>query len=392
MAIQLNKIPEKKVLPEPPSMVRWIIIVAFIMVLGILVSLYFWPSGISTHSAWFWFCTFLIPFFSGAILYASRLRYYENERDRVFHWNQLYQTEYDAHVELGQRSIAVLGTSYITPVGSNKLISAVQKVGSPLQTQYYTHLQQSLTTAQLKPLLEEFTVSEYQTRLKENLEQLLKGIQLDSFGLQDSISIRIRHDGIIDNSMLLAIWQELFPVSIAVSKVEVLTTDDGLMWIDTWLDKNDVSLVLSVEINLFQNPREKETESVSALLLASSDWLKKNSVQPKAIIHRPVVVKNKNDLADVARWGLFEPGESFSLWRTQVESQKLAELLMMMDEGKYLQEMDGDNFLDDLMGRPGTSVGNVALICASEQAAERKHVQWIVATDETTHLAIVRPV
>lgn len=392
MAIQLNKIPDKKVLPEPPGMVRWIIIVALIMVLGILLSLYFWPSEASTHSSWFWFCTLLIPFFSGLILFAARLRSYENERDKILQWNQLYQTEYDAQVVLGQRAIAVLGTSYTTPLASNKLTIALQKAGSPLQTKYYSNLQQSFTTAQLKPPIEELTLSEYQVRLRENLKQVINSIQHDLLVIDDAISVRIRHDGIINNSILLTIWQSLFPVSVAVDKLEILTTDDGFMWIDTWLDKHDVSLVLSVEINIFQNPREMETESVTALLLASADWLKKNTVQPKAIIHRPVVVKNADDLADVARWGLFETGESFSLWRTQVESQKLAELLMMMDERKYLQGMDRDNVLDDLMGRPGASVGNVSLICASEQAAECKRVQWIIASDETTHLAIVRPV
>lgn len=80
------------------------------------------------------------------------------------------------------------------------------------------------------------------------------------------------------------------------------------MWIDEWLDQQDETLFLCVEINLFLQARDQQTESVSALLLASSAWLERQHVKPQMWIHRPVVLKDADEsVADVACWEISHP-------------------------------------------------------------------------------------
>ncbi|KSY72454.1 hypothetical protein APU11_06925 [Enterobacter sp. 50793107] len=206
------------------------------------------------------------------------------------------------------------------------------------------------------------------------------------------LSVRLHHDGTLENEQIIMAWQAVFPASYSVSDVSANTENDGLMWIDEWLDQQDETLFLCVEINLFLQARDQQTESVSALLLASSAWLERQHVKPQMWIHRPVVLKDADEsVADVACWGDITPGLPWYFWRTQVKSDALATVLQAMDKSGHISARKGEQVLDDSLGMPGAAVGNITLICACEHAVASGLAQWLLVGDKTTQMAVVRP-
>ncbi|NDO80638.1 hypothetical protein CJP72_07590 [Citrobacter sp. NCU1] len=392
MPVDLKQIPKAEPLPVPPDKSRWFLVIVLFMVVGAVLLLTLRPEGSSTHSAWFWFCTLMVSFAAGLASFIARLRHYENKRDRVLWWNHLHQKQYDEQVLLGQQAVGVLGMSYVTPVASNKLAVALLQGGNVLQTQYSTALQSVLTTASLSPALKNFSEEEYQSRLGLVLVRVMQQLRSGLVGFTGELEVHLHHDGVLKNEQIATAWQAVFPASQAVSNVSVSTENDGLMWIDEWLDRQDDTLLLSVEINLFLQPRDQQAESVSALLLASPVWLDRQRITPQMWIHRPVEVKNAGEaVADVANWGKVTPGLPWYFWRAQVKSEALTPLLQAMDQLGYISAKKGELVLDDAFGRPGAAVSHIALVCAGEHAVASGMAQWLVVGDKTTQMVVVRP-
>lgn len=392
MPVELHKIPERIPLSEPPSVFRWFIAIVLIAVLGGILVLYLWPEGMSTHSSWFWFCILVIPLSVGLSCYTIQLRAYENERERVNYWNHLHQEQLNILVEKGQRSAVVLGKAYITPIACNKLASALLNHGSQLQSMYFAHLQRTLTTAWLDPSVIRVSKESYIIRLTGYITQLLRMLEADLSALSDDrLSVRLRHDGSLDNAQIIQIWRNIFPSTYTIDEFVAEAEGDGMMWLDPWLDRRRAMLMLSVEINLFMEPREYQSESISALLLASPEWLAQHDVKPEAIIHRPVVATGDVcTLKDMLCWGKLFADETHTLWREQVDKDALTRLIQQSESLGYFPGLDEGYILDDLFGKPGAATGNIALICACEYAVTSGKPQWVMMTDRTTHQAVVR--
>ncbi|QGU89182.1 hypothetical protein [Erwinia sorbitola] len=393
MPVNLKQIPGKLSQPVPPDKYRWMIVIVLITLIGFVISLSIWPKSNPTHSGWFWFCSLVIPLSVGVICFALKLLHHENERDRIFYWNQIYQEQYDQHVTLGQQAVGLMGVSYTTPNACNKLAAALLQGSSQLHTSYSSEVQKAITSAVLQPRPASLNKAAYQSRLEEVLAHVIRMLKPELSQFVDNLTIRIRHDGILSDDEIKTTWLRLFPPSYIVDELKVLTEGNGLMWLDEWLDDAQATLVISVEINLFLQPRHHQAESVSAILLASPGWLRRSGAAPLSLIHRPVsLIEVSESLSDVARWGKLSAGIPYTFWRTQVERQTLSDTLLAMDKQGFLHGCQGDNALDDLFGMPGSAVGNIALICASEHSVATTHAQWLLIGDQSPHMAIVRPV
>jgi hypothetical protein len=251
-----------------------------------------------------------------------------------------------------------------------------------------------MTTAQLLPHQSDFSAAEYTSRLEMYLNELIRMLQPDLSVLTGSLSVRIHHDGTLAHAQIQESWEKLYSAAYPVTELTIETDNDGLMWLDRWLDKQERQVVLSVEIHLFGEPKDNHAESVSALLLASPEWVNEyGNEHISAIIHRPVVVnEDTNSFNDALLWGRLPAGDKFILWRSQLKGKGLTFLLQLMDKFGYVPGIQKDYLLDDLFGCPGAATGNILLICASEHAASTNHPQWLMAECKTIHQAIVHPV
>ncbi|EPS2710160.1 hypothetical protein ACTEV4_004119 [Cronobacter turicensis] len=392
MPVDLKQIPKAEPLPVPPNRSRWFFVIVLTVFAGAVLVLSLWPKGLSTHSTWFWFCTLLVPFSAGLACYVVRLRHYEVERDRVMWWNHLYQKQHDEQVLRGRQAVGVLGMSYTTPVASNKLAAALLQGANALRAQYSQALQSVLTSALLTPTLKISNKEEHQLRLEAMLGNVIRQLHTELARFTGKLVVRLHHDGVLKDEQIVAVWQRAFPESYDVGNVTVSTENDGFIWVDEWLDRQDDTLFLSVEINLFLMARDRQAESVSALLLASPAWLERQHIKPQMWIHRPVLVKDANDaVVEAANWGKVTPGLPWYFWRAQVKNDALAAVLQAMDEVGFLSAKKGEQVLDDVFGRPAAAVGNITLICACEHAVTSGMPQWILVGDNPSQMAVVRP-
>jgi len=394
MPVHLKQIPHEEPLPSPPRTSRWLLVIILCAIAGAILVLSVWPKELTTYSVWFWFCTLAIPFGVGLLAFIIRLRCYENKRDRVLWWNHLHQQQREEQILLGQKATGILGMSYITPVASNKLSQALLRGASSLQTLYSPVLRNTVSAALLSTPLETLTAAGYQHRLESLLAIVLRQLkaELDKYG--ESLSIRLSHDGVLNDDQIITAWQNIFTPSASVKEVIASSKNDGMMWIDEWLDSDNEKVVLSVEINLFMLPRDREAESVSALLMASPAWLQKQNIKPQMWVHRPVSVMDVTEsVTDAACWGKLNAEQHWYFWRTQLKSDVLAKILQAMEKQGYLANKEGDQSLDDTFGRPGAAAGNISLICACEYAAASGLPQWVIAgdNDNNTQMVVVRP-
>jgi len=355
-----------------------------------ILVLYFWPNEVSTRSAWFWCCTLVLPVLSGMIIYVFLLRGYENACHRRSWWNYLHQQQREELIALGQKAIGVMGISYITPVASNKLSQALLLGASGLQSRYVESLQSVVNTAILSSLPNSFTLKNYQQRLELYLTDTIERLSTELGQYSGNFSVRILHDGILNDEQIELVWRKLFTTFRCVN-ITAISESDGMMWIDDWLDKQDESLTLSVEINLFKQPRNNEAESVSAILMASPIWLKNNNVRPQIYIHRPVLFEENIGSVDAtALWGNVMPKEKWHLWSAQVKTEALSGFLNEIGRMGNISEKIGEHTLDYTYGRPGIAVSNITLICACEHASTTGEVQWVVTGDKSAQMAVVR--
>ncbi|MHC4058671.1 hypothetical protein LL067_14420 [Yersinia pseudotuberculosis] len=348
----------------------------------------------STHTFWFWMSSLLIPSAIGVISYALRLRHYEQQWERASYWNQLHQEKQQEMVEQGQQALGLLGMAYVTPAANNKLASALLQGAAPLQTLYPPGSASVLMIAPLQPPAIFGSEAEYCTRLETHLKSVLQGLEpeLEQYAAGESIIVRIRHDATLEDAQILSIWQRIFPEGYVTSQIIFGQQDNGLMWLDNWLDEQNSALVLSLEVNLFAEGRDYQAESVSALLLASPAWLTHKNTVPIARIHRPVAITTtKEALEDVIRWGMLSAEERYFIWRSQLPPLPQTEMLQAMDAMNYHVDKDREHQVDSSLGKPAAAVGHITLICACDHAVSTQQPQWIMLQDKTPQWAIVRP-
>ncbi|MEF9673994.1 hypothetical protein QNM99_25050 [Pseudomonas sp. PCH446] len=103
------------------------------------------------------------------------------------------------------------------------------------------------------------------------------------------LCVRIRHNQVLDDDEVLSLWRSCLGDEQILDQVVFATQDDGLLWLDTWLDKPASGrFLLSLELNLFLSPVAEQAESVSAVLLAQADTETDQRFEPLAWLHRPV--------------------------------------------------------------------------------------------------------
>lgn len=393
MPIDLKKIPEKNELPVPPDKLRWLITIVLCIVSGSILVFSFWHENESTHTIWFWFCSLFIPFLISFMGYIFQLRRYENERDRIIWWNHLHQQQYDEQVALGRLAMGVLTTAYITPVARNKLAAALLQGESELQPYFSPQYGRMLTTALISPQLTDVSEDGYLLRMEQLLTDIIRQLQPELEKFSGNLHVRIQHDGTLDNEMINNVWHRVCSLSFDDQNMTICSENDGIMWIDKCLDCQEEILILSIEINLFLEPRDQHAESVSAILLASPAWLTQHHVTPQSWIHRPVVMGDPvESVTTVTLWGNITTELPWFFWRSQIQSETLALALQSMEQCGYMLSKKGDFVLDDTFGRLNSAVGNVILICANEHAVKSNMAQWLLINDKTTHMLIVHPV
>lgn len=395
MPVDLSTVPAAIPLPKRPSAKRWAFVVALCWLLGSGLLLLLWPGELVQQSLWFWCCVLMAPALAGLLLVVGRGLLYERQRDIAHSWNTLREEHHASLVEEGQTALAVLATSYCTAAGRNQLALALRSGSKPLQPVYLGHHDGSPNLSRLPDLEDDGAAADLQARLQQHLGQVARGLAQEArmYAPLAPIALRIKHNQLLDDQTILSVWQACAAGYPAIEQVRFASNEDGLMWLDDWLDQPDaVPIMLSVEINLSQEPLPGQAESVSALLLAHPQFCETHRVQPKAWLHRPVAMSAAPEsLEQVLRWGCLPEGETLFSWQAQVPDALLASLRMLLAQAGQWVEGDHCLMLDGALGRPACAVGNLMMIIGSEQVATEGRPQLMMLQDVSAHWLVIRP-
>ncbi|MCY1401677.1 hypothetical protein D3C76_618910 [compost metagenome] len=395
MPVDPRDLPEKIAPPLPPGKWRWCLVVLLCSALGGGLVALLWPADMSRMSPWFWCCVVVFPLMTGLSLFAMRLSTYERQRDFAQSWNQRHSEQEQVLIGRGQQKLAVLATSYCSPAGNNKLAQTLRNGSRPLQPVYLERLAMTLRVSQLTPQAQRDSVQEYAERLTAYCSQVMRTIEEDLQHLAGTtpVRIRIKHNQVLGDDNVLSLWQSTAMDTLVIEQVVHAKHDDGLLWLDAWLDEGEpAQLLLSLEINLFQKPIAEQAESVSAVLFAHPDYSAKRKLAPTAWVHRPVRIAGGNGLGDALLWGkLHEEPTQYFVWQTQLPSDFSGDVSVAMSAAGYALDTDKCQRLDDSFGLPASAVGNIALVIASEQARADSQPQLVMLQDVSPQCCIVRP-
>ena len=397
MPVDLSVLPEKLSLPRPPRHGRWCLVVLVCSLVGASLVVLLWPEDRWRMSLWFWCCALVLPLMLGLVLYALRLLAYERRCEYVESWNHSHDEQEQVLIERGQRAMALLATSYCSAAGNNQVAQALRYGSKPLQPIYLESQALTMRLSQLTPPAQLHTKEEYAQRLGAFFQQVMRGLdpELQRYARNMPLRVRIRHNQVLSDDEVLSLWHSSGGGEQLVDQVAFAIQDDGLLWLDAWLDEpRTCQLLLSLEVNLFLSPVAEQAESVSAVLLAHPDWCVKQGFAPMALVHRPVQVADQTDaLSDALLWGRLQAGDThFFTWQTQLPSEFLCDVNVAMSSAGHPLDTARCQRLDDSFGLPGCAVGNVALIVASEQARADRQAQLVMLQDTSLQVCVVQPV
>lgn len=397
MPVDLKVLPEKRSLPLPLRRGRWCLIVLVCVLVGANLAVLLWPENKWRLSLWFWCCALVLPLMLGLMLYALRLLAHEKRCEFVDSWNDSHAEQERVLIHRGQRAMALLATSYCSAAGNNQIAQALRSGSTPLQPIYLKSQAQTMRLSQLSPPAQLHTKQEYAQRLEACFRQVMGGLdpELGRYTRDMSLGVRIRHNQVLADDEILALWHSSGANKQSVDQLVFAGDDDGLLWLDAWLDEPAAyQLLLSLEVNLFLDPVSEQAESVSAILLAHPDGCAKRGFTPMALVHRPVQMTDQiNALGDALFWGQLQAGdEDFFTWQTQLSSEFLGDVRVAMSAAGHPVDVTKWQPLDDSLGLPGCAVGNVALIVAGEQAHSDRQAQLVLLQDRSAQVCVVQPV
>ncbi|CAG8863307.1 hypothetical protein PS627_00243 [Pseudomonas fluorescens] len=396
MTIDLDALPRKMELLPSPRKGGWIALVLQSGLLGSGSVVLLWPADGLRGSLWFWCCAVVLPVIPGVLLFAFRRLAHERQQDFALAWNTTLEEQELKLIQHGQRAAGLLATAYCTPAGNNRLAHAILMGSKPLQPVYLQEFGRTMRLSQLVPTVQASPQLDYVERLKPFLQQVTKNLQPDLLllGCTTPVRLRIKHNQIVPDTELLALWHSCVVDGLSIDAVD-FTQDDGLLWLEAWLDESEpCDLLLSLEINLFVEPIEAQAESVSALLVAHPRYAITQSLAPKAWIHRPVPMTNHaRSLRDALLWGrVGEKDQSLrAACQTQVSGDEACAASILLAGAGHALAPEQLVRLDDSFGRPGSAVANIALVVASEQAASTGESQLIMLRDASSQWCVVSP-
>lgn len=133
MPVWLDAIPEKAPKVARPGTGRWLLFLAFVMLVGIALTLWCWTSERTGFV--FWFTALGLPFCTWGLIFGLRRFAYKAEQVGAESRNVEREALIDSEILRGQRCAWILGTHIQAPAGNkaDDLLKAM-KVAAPLST------------------------------------------------------------------------------------------------------------------------------------------------------------------------------------------------------------------------------------------------------------------
>lgn len=280
MPVWLDAIPEKAPKVARPGTQRWLLILAFIMLGGVALTLWFWTSERTGFV--FWFTALGLPFCTWGLLFGLRRFAYKAEQVGAESRNVEREALIDSEILRGQRCAWILGTYIQSPAG-NKTddLLEVMNVAAPA-------IDFSRPRGCDKPV-RYAALTEYQTDLSKALKaavtRLTTRVDLIVQPLPPELPCWLMLD--CDSDLYSLVEEQLKAgLSLKTGRIFRLMTGKGLSALDAWLDKrwDNPGILVAITLSLPASPQEGDADAVSMVVFSN----RKAYAYPDALrLHRP---------------------------------------------------------------------------------------------------------
>ncbi|QWZ47949.1 hypothetical protein [Enterobacter bugandensis] len=280
MPVWLDAIPEKAEKVVRPNTRRWLLFLAFMMLAGIVLTLWGWTAGRTGFV--FWFTALGLPFCSWGLMFGLRRFAYKAEQVGAESRNVEREALIEREIQRGQRSAWILGTLVQTPAGNkaSELLKAMDRAaplidfsrprgcGKPVRYAAITAFQTNMA-GELKSTI---------TRLTSRVEMIVEPLPIA-----------------LSCWLMLDCDSDIYPQAEEQIKAELLRksgrafrlmSGKGLAAFDVWLDKqwDHPGILVAITISLPASPAEGEADAITLHVFSNRKAL---SYPDTLRLHRP---------------------------------------------------------------------------------------------------------
>ncbi|CNE06034.1 hypothetical protein [Yersinia mollaretii] len=385
MPVNLDAIPDKAPDITRPATVRWIIAGIVIFLIGVGMTLWFWPGDRTGFK--FWFTVICLPTLIWGSAFALRRIAYKLERVGTASWNKERDLLIASELTRGQR--------YVWLVGEH-LINALEADGIK------THLAALKRSPILEPVLarDNASVIRHSTLPdRETAADILNSYVTDICGNATNMLVRLPTDMpcyiVFDacDSVADITDQLISGIQYPLRRIRNLS---GFSILDYWLDRHhDIpSALLVISAQLYDIPPQDSGESITIMLVSNRQLAVKflSSVR----IHRPQISKDADlpqALNKAMLWGKLPKTAPLRGWITG--GKMASEESWSQACATYAPELTAHRNvnIDTVVGYAGTAAPWQSVILAARQchADEEPQIVAVESAPSYHQLCAVTP-
>jgi hypothetical protein len=385
--------------PRPPSRVVWLALFAAFIVAGIVLTLTLWPKANSTRTWTFWAWMLAVPVLLYGIALACRLHLlYEMPALQAQAFNDERKKAIDHNIEFAQRPLALLGSAYLTAMGTRDVATRVACGEQVLAAQ------PTSTSAEVKrhTMLARSPSDSLEDALKHMFDLMLTALvpSLRYVAAEEKIAVWLFPADQATAEHAEAAWaQASNRLAHRFSRASQAYASKSLMTLDRWLDssphRTTVHYALLLAVERHDRVADASGEAVVALLL--SDVLPNKNLpsdNTTVLVHRPVVnpaCPEWTPLATAIQWGGRTPEHISTIWRSGLAARSFDQIV---DEYAHLQSGSPPTLpvaplpavadVDAAIGDTGVAAPWLGLALAAEHAT-RTGMPQLVASAAGEH-------
>ncbi len=280
MPVWLDAIPEKAPKVRRPDTRRWLLFLAFVMLAGIVLTLWCW-TGERKGSA-FWFTALGLPFCSWGLIFSVRRFGYKIQQVAAESRNMAREALIDHETRRGQRCAWILATRIQTAAGNKpgQLLSAISKAAPVAELSPSRGSSAPVNYAAMVDFRQDLSKA-----LDDAVNKLTSSMTGVAKRLPEGIACWLVLDCDTDlesevKSLLISKFVQ------ATGKTLRLLAKSGPAAFDSWLDQcHEVPGILVIAtFSLPAIPREGDADAVTMMVLCN----RKSAAFPDAVrLHRP---------------------------------------------------------------------------------------------------------
>jgi len=280
MPVWLDAIPDKAPKIARPGTRRWLLILAFIMLGGVALTLWFWTSARTGFV--FWFCALGLPFCTWGVLFGMRRGAYKAEQVAAESRNVEREALFESEIQRGQRCAWILGTQIEAPAGNkaSELLKAIKLAAPAVDFSQPRGCDKPVRYAALSAYQSDFVKALKATvaKLTARVEGIIQPLPAD-----------------LPCWLMLDCDSDVYPQAEELIKAELsqktgrvfrLMSGKGLGALDAWLDKrwDNPGILVAITLSLPASPQEGDADAVSMVVFSN----RKAHAYPDALrLHRP---------------------------------------------------------------------------------------------------------